>query len=86
MSTERAAISRRDTASDGLPMFGWDNAKVKCAECDGWTGTVCPHGCGVRLVSTQREDDEAFKVRQCAEEAQRRLEREERRARRKAAP
>ena len=38
-------------AGDGHPGTGYGSAKVKCSECDGWEGIVCPHGCGVHLVS-----------------------------------
>lgn len=85
MSAEqKASIAWVDRAMDGLPTFGYNNAKVQCPECDGWTGVTCPHGCGVRLVSTQAEDDAAFRARMRAEEAERRARRDERRARRKA--
>jgi hypothetical protein len=56
----------------------------KCPECDGWTGTTCPHGCGVRLISTQAEDDIAFRERMREEEAERRRYRAERKAAREA--
>jgi hypothetical protein len=66
------------------PSFGWDNAKIECSKCDGWTGLECPRGCGVRLVSTQAEDNAAFRQQMRSEERERRQRREARRAARKA--
>jgi hypothetical protein len=81
--TEQACIGWTVRLDDGSS-FGFDNAKVKCPECDGWTGTTCPHGCGVRLISTQAEDDIAFRERMREEEAERRRYRAERKAAREA--
>lgn len=80
--SERPAIGWTVRASDGLPSFGWDNAEVKCPECDGWKGTVCPHGCGVHLVSTQREDDQRTMERLRANAAERKARQAARKAER----
>jgi hypothetical protein len=42
-------------AGDGHASSGYDAAQVMCSECDGWEGTICPHRCGVHLVSVQAE-------------------------------
>jgi hypothetical protein len=71
-----AIMSLVSDAGDGHPSCGYDAAKVKCAECDGWEGVACPHGCGVHLMSVQAEKDAEFMARMRAEDA----ERKERRA------
>lgn len=83
MNERYAAIGWLIRDEDG-PSFGWDHAKVQCAECDGWEGTTCPHGCGVRLVSTEAEHAAAFRERMRREEAERRERREQRRRERAA--
>lgn len=80
--SEHAALRFTIRASDGLASFGYENAKVKCPECDGWNGTVCPHGCGVRLISTQAEDDARFRERLRAARDERKARHAEIRARR----
>lgn len=81
--TERAAIQWSEQHADG-PSIGWENAKVKCSECDGWTGLSCPHGCGVELISTQAEDDAEWRKRMDEEERERRERRAARRREREA--
>jgi hypothetical protein len=76
-----AAIGWSERGPEG-PSFGWDHAKVECERCDGWEGVVCPHGCGVRLISTQAEHNAAWRERMDREEAERRQRRAERRAER----
>jgi hypothetical protein len=79
---QSAAIAwHKADAGDGHPSFGYGAAKVQCANCDGWEGTVCPNGCGVHLVSVQAEKDAECMRRMRAEDAERR----ERRAARRAA-
>jgi hypothetical protein len=82
--SERAAIQWNVQAADG-PVFGWDKAKVQCANCDGFTGTECPvDGCGVRLVSIQAEEDARYRQRMRVEAEERKARRAEMRARRSA--
>lgn len=77
---ESAAIAWQVMADDGLPSFGYDTAQVRCAECDGWEGTACPHGCGVHLVSVQAQKDAECMGRMRREDAERKQRRAERRA------
>lgn len=54
-------------------------ARLRCENCDGFEGLVCPRGCGVHLVDVQAEKDEEFRERMRAEEAERQARRAERR-------
>lgn len=76
--TARASIGWTIQHADG-PSFGFDNARIECSKCDGWTGTSCPNGCGVRLISTQAEDDAAYRERAMHEAEERKAYREARR-------
>ena len=78
------AISWMAQGGDG-PSLGWDNAKIECPRCPGgWKALECPHGCGVRLVSTAAEDLRAWRERMDAEEAARREYRAQRKREREA--
>ena len=84
ITRQHPAIGWHGQAEDG-PLFGYDNAKIQCSRCEGFTGLECPQeGCTVRLVSTQAEDDEAFRRKMAEEETERRRYRAERRAAREA--
>jgi len=80
--SERAGIIETGIANDGLPFTSFENAEVRCPECEGWKGTVCPHGCGVRLVSTQAEDTAKVMAELRERDAESKRRRDERRQRR----
>ncbi len=82
--TERVAIERIDVAGDGLPLIGYEGARIKCSECDGWTELVCPHGCGVRVESTAAEDLARYREQMRVQAQERKARREESRRWREA--
>lgn len=72
----RAAIMGTFVDREGGRSTSFDNAKVDCPRCEeagGWTGyntgLNCPFGCGVRVVSTQAEDNERWRREMDAAEA-----------------
>jgi hypothetical protein len=81
---QKPAIEWMARYEDG-PGFGYVGAKIACAKCDGWKALECPHGCGVRVISTAKEDAEEFRERMDREGAERRAYREERRRAREEA-
>lgn len=91
LASRVSLTGRYRDAEGGLGTF-FENARVDCERCEalgGWTGADsglhCPYGCGVRVVSTQAQDDKRCLAEERVREDIRRERREARKRRIEAA-
>ena len=78
-SNDRVAIISHFTDAEGDRGVAFGGARVDCPRCEelgGWdgrdTGLGCPYGCGVRVFSTQKEEDARWRAEEHVREQIRR--------------
>jgi hypothetical protein len=80
-------ISTIHRDSEDGPTLAYGHAAIQCPRCpEEWEGMECPNGCGVRVNDISARKDHEFMEQMRREEAERRRDRQERRALRQRTP